>query len=95
MCSLPLLLVWAHEPKAIHVSVPRGVVLWRVPEPILGLENRLPGLDNNILEGVEVSVGRGQMEPDDIGALLAARDRRAAPAMAPATGLYLAGVQYA
>ncbi len=44
--------------------------------------------------GTLVEVGRGRRVPDDIDAILAARDRRAAGAMAPAHGLYLAEVGY-
>ena len=68
------------EMRAINVGVKAPGFLYHQVRNIVGCLN---------------AVGRGQMEPDDIGALLAARDRRAAPAMAPATGLYLAGVQYA
>ena len=44
--------------------------------------------------GTLVEVGRGRRAPEDIDAILAARDRSAAGAMAPAHGLYLAEVGY-
>ncbi len=46
------------------------------------------------LVGALVEVGCGKWTPDDIDAALAARDRRAGAATAPAHGLYLTGVIY-
>ncbi|RZJ93732.1 MAG: tRNA pseudouridine(38-40) synthase TruA [Brevundimonas sp.] len=44
--------------------------------------------------GSLAEVGLGRWAPDDLGAALAARDRRACGPVAPATGLYLTGVRY-
>lgn len=41
-----------------------------------------------------VKSGEGRFNPDKIPALLAARDRKAAPGTAPASGLYLEAVHY-
>lgn len=40
-------------------------------------------------------VGEGKWSVDDLTAVLAAQDRSACPMLAPAAGLYLAGVEYA
>ena len=44
--------------------------------------------------GCVVAVGRGKMKPDNVQQILAERDRRIAPAMAPAHGLFLIDVQH-
>jgi len=44
--------------------------------------------------GVLLRVGRGEMEPGEVGAILGARDRRRAGKAAAACGLYLIGVGY-
>ncbi len=44
--------------------------------------------------GLLVAVGRGKLPPDAVPAILAARDRKAAPATAPAQGLTLTRVHY-
>ncbi len=41
-----------------------------------------------------IDVGRGKLTPDQIATILAGRDRGAAPANAPPTGLYLVEVRY-
>ena len=46
------------------------------------------------LVGVLLEVGRGRLDPASVPTLLAARDRRAAPASAPARGLTLVRVDY-
>ena len=46
------------------------------------------------LVGTLVEVGRGARQPDDVAAILAARDRSAAGVTAPAQGLTLASVSY-
>lgn len=46
------------------------------------------------LTGCLVEVGRGRLKPDDIPALLAARNRARAPVMAPPHGLFLVDVQH-
>ncbi len=46
------------------------------------------------LVGTFLEVGRGTLRPEDIPAILAARDRSAAGATAPASGLYLVNVEY-
>ncbi len=47
------------------------------------------------LVGTFVEIGRGECSPEDMVAILAARDRRFAGNMAPPQGLYLAQVGYA
>jgi len=44
--------------------------------------------------GTFILVGKGTWRPEDITRILAARDRSAAGATAPATGLYLVNVEY-
>ncbi|WMW67033.1 tRNA pseudouridine synthase A [Nitratidesulfovibrio liaohensis] len=44
--------------------------------------------------GLLVAVGRGKLHPDAVPAILAARDRKVAPATAPAHGLTLTKVHY-
>ena len=46
------------------------------------------------LVGTFLAVGRGQLEPSAIPAILAARDRAAAGSTAPARGLFLHSVEY-
>jgi tRNA pseudouridine38-40 synthase len=46
------------------------------------------------LVGTFVLVGKGTLKPDDITGILAARNRSAAGATAPASGLYLVSVEY-
>ena len=44
--------------------------------------------------GTLLEVGRGNLQPDEIDNILAARDRRAAGPTAPARGLFLVSVEY-
>ena len=46
------------------------------------------------LVGTFILVGKGTMQPEDIVRILAARNRSAAGATAPASGLYLVNVEY-
>jgi tRNA pseudouridine38-40 synthase len=46
------------------------------------------------LVGTFVDVGRGQLDPEDMARILAARSRAAAGATAPARGLFLDSVEY-
>ena len=46
------------------------------------------------LVGTSVLVGKGTLSPDDIMRILEARNRSAAGATAPASGLYLVSVEY-
>jgi len=46
------------------------------------------------LVGTFLQVGKGSLKVDDIPAILAARNRSAAGATAPASGLYLVSVEY-
>jgi tRNA pseudouridine38-40 synthase len=46
------------------------------------------------LVGTFMLVGKGTLKPEGVGEILAARNRSAAGATAPARGLYLAGVEY-
>ena len=46
------------------------------------------------LVGTFILVGKGTLEVQDISRILAARNRSAAGATAPASGLYLVGVEY-
>ena len=46
------------------------------------------------LVGTCVLVGRGTLKPEDVAAILEARNRSAAGATAPASGLYLVSVEY-
>ena len=48
-----------------------------------------------MLSGLLVEVGRGRIAPDEVDALLAARDRSRSPPMLPPQGLFLARVRYA
>ncbi len=48
-----------------------------------------------IMVGTLLEVGAGKRAPEEIAAMLAARDRRSAGATAPPQGLVLAGVEYA
>jgi tRNA pseudouridine38-40 synthase len=48
-----------------------------------------------IIVGTLLDVGAGRREPEDVAAMLAARDRRSAGTTAPPQGLVLAGVEYA
>ena len=48
-----------------------------------------------IITGTLLDVGAGRRAPDDVAAMLAARDRREAGTTAPPQGLVLAGVTYA
>jgi tRNA pseudouridine38-40 synthase len=48
-----------------------------------------------IIVGTLVEVGLGTFKPEEITAMLAARDRRAAGSTAPAHGLYLQWIKYA
>ena len=45
-------------------------------------------------QGCLVEVGKGKMEPSQVKELLEERNRRLAPATAPAHGLYLAKVEH-
>ena len=47
------------------------------------------------LVGTFLLVGKGTLKPEDLGCILTARDRSAAGATAPASGLYLVEVEYA
>lgn len=46
------------------------------------------------LVGCLVEVGRGKLDPMDVKQILETRDRRVAPAMAPASGLFLVDVEH-
>jgi tRNA pseudouridine38-40 synthase len=46
------------------------------------------------LVGTFILVGKGTLQADDVGRILAARSRSAAGATAPANGLYLVSVEY-
>ena len=46
------------------------------------------------LVGTFLQVGKGSLKPEDVPAILAARNRSAAGATAPACGLYLVSVEY-
>jgi tRNA pseudouridine38-40 synthase len=46
------------------------------------------------LVGTFVLVGKGTLQPSDMKQILKARDRSAAGATAPASGLYLVSVEY-
>jgi tRNA pseudouridine38-40 synthase len=46
------------------------------------------------LVGTFILVGKGTLMPEDVGRILQARDRSAAGATAPASGLYLVEVEY-
>ena len=47
-----------------------------------------------IIAGTLMAVGMGQIAPEDMGAILEARDRRAAGPTAPARGLTLIRMEY-
>ena len=46
------------------------------------------------LVGTFLQVGKGSLQADDVPAILAAKNRSAAGATAPACGLYLVSVEY-
>jgi tRNA pseudouridine38-40 synthase len=46
------------------------------------------------LVGTLVRVGEGRLDPDEVAAILAARDRAGTPTIAPAKGLTLDRVSY-
>jgi tRNA pseudouridine38-40 synthase len=46
------------------------------------------------LVGTLILIGKGTLKPEDISRILSARDRSAAGATAPASGLYLVNVEY-
>ena len=46
------------------------------------------------LVGTLILVGKGTLQPQDIASILAARNRSAAGATAPASGLFLVSVEY-
>jgi len=46
------------------------------------------------LVGTFLRIGKGSLQPEDIGRILQARNRSAAGATAPASGLYLVSVEY-
>jgi tRNA pseudouridine38-40 synthase len=46
------------------------------------------------LVGTLILVGKGTLQPRDVGRILAARDRSTAGATAPASGLFLVNVEY-
>lgn len=71
---------------------------WRERGPELHYEilaNRFVHHMVRTIVGTLVEVGRGFRSPDDIGAVLAARDRRLAGPTAPARGLHLVEIGYA
>jgi len=46
------------------------------------------------LVGTFLLVGKGTLKPEDVTRILQAKNRSAAGGTAPASGLYLAGVEY-
>jgi tRNA pseudouridine38-40 synthase len=46
------------------------------------------------LVGTFILVGKGTLQPQDMASILAARNRSAAGATAPASGLFLVSVEY-
>ena len=46
------------------------------------------------LVGTFILVGKGTLQVEDVGRILEARNRSAAGATAPASGLYLVNVEY-
>jgi tRNA pseudouridine38-40 synthase len=65
-------------------------VHWRRPKLVIGVEgNGFLWNMVRIMVGTLVEVGMGRHEPDTIGDMLAARDRKAAGPTAPPHGLYL------
>ncbi len=68
-----------HEPPAIELWIRADGFLYKMVR--------------NIVRAV-VKVGEGRYSADDLQRILAARDRKAAPGTAPASGLYLERVDY-
>jgi tRNA pseudouridine38-40 synthase len=46
------------------------------------------------LVGTFILVGKGTLQPSDVARIIEARDRSAAGATAPASGLFLVNVEY-
>ena len=68
------------------------------PEPYLTIDVAADGFLRHMVRniaGTLVAVGRGTLSPEQIPALLEARDRSLAPPTAPAQGLCLVAVRYA
>ncbi len=68
-----------HEAEAIAITMRADSFLYKMVR--------------NVVRTI-VKAGEGRFEPETIPALLAARDRKAAPGTAPASGLYLEAVHY-
>ena len=94
--SVPLL-----EPEPEARSMIRTIfssrILWRPRAQILVYETRGSGFLRHMVRnivGTLVEVGQGKLAPQDILAILEARDRRRAGPTAPAQGLCLMKVEY-
>ena len=99
-------LAWAAAQPVGHHLVPELYIRELTASPQLhilrdGEEVRLVFAARSFLHrqvrsmtGSLAEVGTGRWTPDDLAAALAARDRAACGPVAPADGLYLAGVDY-
>lgn len=71
--------------------------IWNAPLALLTYEVRGNGFLRHMvrtLAGTLIEVGRGAIDPEDIPAILEAKDRSKAGPTAPARGLWLARVEY-
>ena len=91
---------FAKKPNFERASTTRTVShaeLWR-DGPLLVFDIHADGflykMVRNIVRAL-AKVGEGRLDADGLGRILAARDRKAAPGTAPASGLYLERVFYA
>ncbi len=84
----PSLAVAAMAPDAATAPEAARVIAWDFEA-----DGFLKQMVRNMM-GLLVAVGRGKLRPDDVPAVLAARNRKAAPATAPAQGLTLTRVLY-
>lgn len=90
---------FAKKPNYARASTVRrlDVAALRHDAPVIEITLRADGFLYKMVRNIVrtlVKVGEGRFAPDDMPRLLAARDRKAAPGTAPASGLYLDRVHF-